>query len=117
MAIFSVIPVQFAVLLFAGAIAGVLYALGTRATDRAEARRTLQAVETYGTRSYQEFDDGSASPLDGSFISRIGGQLFSNAGEVGRRFTPAGYVDKVRHQFVMAGRDSTASVDLSLIHI
>ncbi|MFT7473934.1 MAG: tight adherence protein C [Verrucomicrobiales bacterium] len=111
MDIFTSIPVELAVALVGLAITGILFTFASRGVEQAEARDTLRQVDGYDVSAAANagvIDDGD---LQGSFMERIGSQLFSNAGDLGRRFTPAGYVEKVRHKFVMTGRDSSTEVD------
>jgi tight adherence protein C len=111
MDIFTSIPVELAVALIGLAVAGIVFTFASRGVEQAEARDTLRQIDGYDVSAAANagvIDDGD---LQGSFMERIGSQLFNNAGDLGRRFTPAGYVEKVRHKFVMAGRDSSSEVD------
>ncbi len=108
---FISIPVEIAVLMGAAAVAGIAFYVGTRALDQKEARDTLSQVNGYDMQAAASQGIIDEEALQGSLFSRLGSQVFNGAGDFGRRFTPAGYVDKVRQKFVMAGRDSTAEVD------
>ena len=111
MDIFSSIPVELAVALIGVAVAGVLYTFASKGVEQAEARDTLRQVDGYDVSAAANAGIIDDNELEGSFMDRIGKQMFTNVGDLGRRFTPTGYVEKVRKKFVMAGRDSTAEVD------
>ncbi len=93
------------------AVAGIAFTVLSRSAERREARETLSHVDGYDVSAAAQAGVVDEGELAGSFFDRVGGQMLGNVSEFGRRFTPAGYVDKVRHKFVMAGRDSTAEVD------
>lgn len=105
------ISAELAVLMGALAVAGLAFFVGSRVLDQREAHETLSQVDGYDVNAAASAGIIDESALQGSFIDRFGKKAFSNAGEFGRRFTPVGYIEKVRHKFVMAGRDSTAEVD------
>ena len=88
-----------------------VFYIGSRYLEQQETRNTLSQVDGYDVGAAADAGIIDEQALQGSLLDRIGGQLFSGAGDFGRRFTPAGYVEKVRHRFVLAGRDSTAEVD------
>ena len=111
MDIFSSIPIELAVALAGFAVAGIIFTFASRGVEQAEARDTLRQVDGYDVSAAANAGIIDDSELDGSFMDRVGKQMFSNVGEMGRRFTPMGYVEKVRKKFIMAGRDSTAEVD------
>ncbi len=111
MPILSSIPVELAVLLAAVAVGLMAFYIGTRFLEQREARETLSQVDGYDVGAAADAGIIDQSGLDGSFVSRLGASVFDGAGDLGRRFTPAGYVEKVRHKFALAGRDSTAEVD------
>lgn len=111
MDIFSSIPLEFAVGLVGLAIAGIVFTFASRGVEQAEARDTLRQVDGYDVSAAANAGIIDDNDLDGSFMDRVGKQMFTNLGDVGRRFTPMGYVEKVRKKFIMAGRDSTAEVD------
>ena len=111
MSIFTSLPVEVAVLFAAIAVAGIAFYVVSRAFEQKERRETLSQVDGYDVGAAAKAGIIDDDALQGSFASRFGGQLFDGAGNFGRRFTPAEYIEKVRHKFVMAGRDSTAEVD------
>ncbi len=93
------------------AVALLALYIGTRFLEQKETRDTLSQVDGYDVGAAADAGIIDEQALSGSMFERVGSQLFSGAGDFGRRFTPAGYVDKVRQKFVLAGRDSTAEVD------
>jgi len=111
MDILNTIPVEFAVAMVGLAVAGVVFTFASRGAERAEARETLRQVDGYDVSAAANAGIIDDNELQGSFMDRIGKQMFTGVGDLGRKFTPAGYIEKVRHKFVMAGRDSTAEVD------
>ncbi len=111
MDIFSSIPLELAVGLVGLAVAGIVFTFASRGVEQAEARDTLRQVDGYDVSAAANAGIIDDNELEGSFMDRVGKQLFSNVGEVGRKFTPMGYVEKVRKKFIMAGRDSSAEVD------
>ena len=111
MDIFSSIPLELAVGLIGLAVAGIVFTFASRGVEQAEARDTLRQVDGYDVSAAANAGIIDDNELEGSFMDRVGKQLFNNVGEVGRKFTPMGYVEKVRKKFIMAGRDSSAEVD------
>ena len=111
MDILNTIPVEFAVAMVGLAVAGVVFTFASRGAEQAEARETLRQVDGYDVSAAANAVIIDDNELQGSFMDRIGKQMFTGVGDLGRKFTPAGYIEKVRHKFVMAGRDSTAEVD------
>lgn len=111
MEIFDSISPEMAVGLAGLAVAGVVFTILSRVADRRELRETLSQVDGYDMAAAASAGIVDDDGLEGSFMDRVGRQVLGNMGGLGRRFTPAGYIDKVRHKFVMAGRDSTAEVD------
>lgn len=111
MDILNSIPMEAAIALVGLAVAGVVFTFASRGAEQAEARETLRQVDGYDVSAAANAGIIDESELQGSFMDRVGKQMFHGVGDVGRKFTPAGYVEKVRHKFVMAGRDSTAEVD------
>ena len=100
-----------AIILAGVAVAGLVFTFASRSVEQAEARDTLRQVDGYDVTAAANAGIIDEQDLEGSFFTRIGKLLFDNAGGFAQKFTPAGYIDKVRRKFVMAGRDSTAEVD------
>ena len=111
MEILSSIPLEVAILLAGAAVAGFVFFILIGREDAREARETLSQVEGYDVSAAASAGVLDPDDLQGSFMDRVGSQVFSGAGDFGRRFTPAGYIDKVRQKFILAGQDSTAKVD------
>lgn len=111
MDILNTIPIEVAVAMIGAAVAGVVFTFASRGAEQAEARETLRQVDGYDVSAAANAGIIDEHELQGSFMDRVGKQMFSGVGDLGRRFTPQGYIEKVRHKFVMAGRDSTAEVD------
>ncbi len=111
MDILNSIPVEAAVAMIGLAVAGVVFTFASRGAEQAEARETLRQVDGYDVSAAANAGIIDENELQGSFMERVGKQMFNGVGDLGRRFTPAGYIEKVRHKFVMACRDSTAEVD------
>ena len=111
MEIFGSIGPSAAVIMVGVAVAGVVFALLSRSADRRELRETLSHVDGYDLGGDMQDYAIEESELSGSFFDRIVKSMVGRAGEFGGHFTPAGYVDKVRQQFVASGQDSTALVD------
>lgn len=111
MEILSQIPIQLVVVLAGLAVTGVAYTFLSRGVEQAEARDTLRQVDGYDVTAAANAGIIDDQELQGSFMDRVGKKAFVNVGDFGRKFTPSGYIEKVRHKFIMAGRDSTAEVD------
>ncbi|MGI9606328.1 MAG: type II secretion system F family protein [Acidimicrobiales bacterium] len=105
------IGVGMAVILAGAAVAGIIFTAAMRFLEKKELRETLSHVDGYDLSAASSAGIIDESELQGSFMDRVGRELLGNFGNLGRRFTPAGYIEKVRHKFVMAGRDSTSEVD------
>ena len=93
------------------AVAGIAFTVLSRVNDRRELRETLSQVDGYDVSAAADAGVIDEGELHGSFMDRVGRQLVGDIGGLGRRFTPSGYIDKVRKKFVMAGRDSATEVD------
>lgn len=111
MDIFSDSPPELFVGLAGLSVALLVYFVASRQEEAREARETLSQVDGYDVSAAASAGVIDETALQGSLLDRISSQLFSGAGDVGRRFTPQGYVEKVRKKFIQAGRDSTAAVD------
>ena len=111
MEIFDNVGPEIAVILGAVAVAGVVFTILSRVLERQELRETLSQVDGYDVSAAAEAGVIDEGELQGSFMDRVGRQVIGDIGGLGRRFTPTGYIEKVRHKFVMAGRDSSTEVD------
>lgn len=111
MDIFGSLGLPVAVIGVSVAVAGILFTVFSRYLEKQELRDTLSAVDDYDlTGSYGEVEVEEGE-LVGSFFDRTIKSVMMRAGSFGGQFTPAGYIDKVRQQFVMSGQDSSQLVD------
>jgi tight adherence protein C len=83
----------------------VLYLVLSQVEDRNTVRRSLRQLEGYEVENVR--DQELLAPLaERAFLPVLGGLT-----NVGRRFTPVGYVDGVRQKFIYAGEGSSDAVD------
>jgi tight adherence protein C len=90
---------------FGAALALIIFAVGTQAEERAVVRSSLRQLDGYEVENVR--DQELLNPLR----ERAVGPALEGLVNLGRRFTPAGYVDKVRQKFVFAGEPSSDAVD------
>ena len=93
------IPVIIPVTMMAGAAGAVAWALLGHADEKQVARESLKMLNDYQTESL-----GRPAELAQPIFQRVVRPLADMLSSVGRRVTPAGYVDQVRQKFVNAGR-------------
>src|SRR5258705_3834876 len=87
------------------AIALIIFAVGTQADERATVRSSLRQLEGYEVENVR--DQELLNPLrERALVPALQGLT-----DLGRRFTPVGYVDKVRMKFVYAGEPNADAVD------
>jgi len=86
-------------------IALIIWVVGSQAHEKATVRESLRALEDYEVDSVR--DQELLNPLAERALVPVLGALTS----IGRRLTPVGYVDGVRHKFVLSGRPSPAAID------
>lgn len=91
------------------AIAGAVFAIATGVQEKQVARESLRSIEGYDLDS--GIANARAEHLSESLASRAMLPAAHKLTEIGRLLTPAGYVDKVRHKFVIAGIQTPDSVD------
>ena len=96
-------------LLIMASIAGAIFVIGTGAHDKQVARDSLQSLDGYDMES--AIGNMRADHLSESLGARALMPAATKLTEIGRRFTPLGYVDKARQKFVTAGIQSPDSVD------
>lgn len=96
---------QLAAALFGSGIAIAIWAVASQAHEKSAVRESLRALEDYEVESVR--DQELLNPLAERALLPILGALTS----IGRRLTPVGYVDGVRHKFVLSGRPSAALID------
>lgn len=96
---------QIAVALLGGGVAIAIWAIATQAHDKSVVRDSLRALDDYEVESIRDQD--LLNPLAERALMPVLGALT----RLGRRFTPVGYVDGVRHKFVLSGRPSSSEID------
>ncbi len=93
------------VLLVAGVIGAAIYVLFVRLDERQVVRETLRQLDGYELENQR--DQELLAPLK----ERALGPVLHGLTDLGRRFTPTGYVDKVRQKFVYTGDAGADAVD------
>ena len=96
---------QIAAALLGGGIALVLWALGSRSVEKAAVRESLRSLDDYQVDNVR--DQELLVPL----AERAFKPVLLGLTSVGRRLTPVGYVEGVRHKFVLSGRPSAQMID------
>jgi len=93
------------VLLLAGVIGAAVFTIFTRVEEKQVVRDTLRQLEGYEVDSQR--DQELLAPLrDRAFVPVLSGLT-----GLGRRFTPMGYVEKIRLKFVYLGDSTPDAVD------
>lgn len=95
----------FALVGIAAAIALVTYALLTQADERTTVRDSLRQLDGYEVENVR--DQELLTPISERAIAPVLGGLTN----LGRRFTPTGYVDGIRQKYIYAGEGSADAVD------
>ena len=93
------------VLLVAGVVGTAIYVLFIRLDERQVVRETLRQLDGYELENQR--DQELLAPLK----DRALGPVLNGLTDLGRRFTPTGYVDKVRQKFVYTGDAGADAVD------
>ncbi|GJM37464.1 MAG: type II secretion system protein [Acidimicrobiales bacterium] len=96
---------QIATALFGGGIALAIWVIASQAHEKSVVRDSLRALEDYEVESVR--DQELLNPLAQRALLPVLGALTS----LGRRLTPVGYIDGVRHKFVLSGRPQADVVD------
>lgn len=96
---------QIAAALLGGGIALVIWTIASQAHEKQVIRDSLRALDDYEVDNVR--DQELLNPLAERALMPILGALTG----LGRRFTPVGYVDGVRHKFVLSGRPSSQAID------
>lgn len=96
---------QFAAALLGSGVAVAIWAVLSQSHDKSMVRESLRALDDYEVESVR--DQELLNPLAQRALTPILGALTN----VGRRLTPVGYVDGVRHKFVLSGRPSASQID------
>lgn len=94
-----------ALALLCGAIGLGIWAVLASADEKATVRASLRQLEGYEVDNVR--DQELLAPMKDRTIAPIMGKLTM----IGRRFTPDGYVDKVRDRLVASGNNSPDAVD------
>jgi tight adherence protein C len=102
--VFDLSP-QLAATLFGGGLALAIWVVVSQAHEKSAVRESLRALDDYEVENVR--DQELLNPLAERALLPVLGALTS----VGRRLTPVGYVDGVRHKFVLSGRPSATQVD------
>jgi hypothetical protein len=92
-----------AVALIGGGLALAIWAVASQAHEKATVRDSLRQLEDYEVDNVR--DQELLDPLAQRALLPILGALTN----IGRRLTPVGYIDGVRHKFVLSGRPAAAS--------
>lgn len=96
---------QIAATLLGGGIALAIWVIASQAHEKSVVRESLRALDDYEVESVR--DQQLLNPLAQRALLPVLGALTN----VGRRLTPVGYVDGVRHKFVLSGRPSSTQID------
>jgi tight adherence protein C len=91
--------------LFFVAFAGALYTVLSHADEKSVVRNSLRQLEGYEVENVR--DQVLLVPI----AERALVPVLSKMTELGRRFTPVGYVDTIRKKFIMSGNGSAEVVD------
>ena len=95
-------------LMVAAAVAGIIFHVFTRLEERNVVRDSLRTLDDYDVDAAANMREAEmAAPLH----ERALVPMLSNLTGLGRKFTPVGYVDKVRLKFVYAGDATPDAVD------
>ena len=94
-----------ALALLASAIALVIWTVASGADEKATVRAALRQLDGYEVDNVR--DQALLKPMRERTVQPLMGRLV----EIGNRFTPDGYVDKVRRRFVASGNNSPDAVD------
>ncbi len=97
--------VLLSVLLIAGAVGAVVWAILSQLDERQVVRESLRQLDGYEVEN--ERDQQMLAPLK----DRALGPLVEGVTGLGRRFTPVGYVEKVKQKLVYAGMPEQSAVD------
>ena len=87
-------------------LAIIAFSVLSQADEKRTIRQSLRGLEGYETVENQR-DRELLNPLRERALLPI----LSGMTKLGRRYTPVGYVDGVRHKFVLAGRGTAEEVD------
>lgn len=92
-------------LLLGGALGIIIYTVVSQLDEKRMVRESLRQLEGYEVENVR--DQELLAPIsERAFVPVLAGLT-----NLGRRFTPAGYVDKVRKKFISAGDGSVDAID------
>jgi tight adherence protein C len=92
-------------LLIAGAVGAVFFTIASQLDERQMVRESLRQLEGYEVENKR--DQELLDPLKDRALR----PLMDGLSGLGRRFTPVGYIDKVRQKFVHMGQNDPSAVD------
>lgn len=92
-------------LLIAGAVGAVVFTVATQLDERQMVRESLRQLDGYEVENKR--DQELLDPLKDRALR----PLMEGLSGLGRRFTPVGYIDKVRQKFVHMGQSDPTAVD------
>ncbi len=92
-------------MLIAGAVGAVVFTIFSQLDERQMVRESLRQLEGYEVENKR--DQELLDPLKDRALR----PLMEGLTGLGRRFTPVGYIDKVRQKFVHMGNSDPTSVD------
>ncbi len=96
---------QLAVALMGGGLALAIWVIASQAQEKSVVRESLRSLEDYELESVRDQE------LLNSLAERALLPILAALTGIGRRLTPVGYVDGVRHKFVLSGRPSPDAID------
>ena len=99
------IDLQIAAAMVGGSLALIIWTIASQAHEKSVVRDSLRALDDYEVDNIR--DQELLNPITERALMPVLGALTG----LGRRFTPVGYVDGVRHKFVLSGRPSTQAID------
>ena len=99
------IDLQIAAAMVGGSLALIIWTIASQAHEKSVVRDSLRALDDYEVENIR--DQELLNPLAERALLPVLGALTS----LGRRLTPVGYVDGVRHKFVLSGRPSSQVID------
>src|SRR3954469_20684306 len=91
--------------LLALALGGSIYTVLAHADEKSVVRNSLRQLEGYEVENVR--DQQLLAPI----AERALVPFLSQLTDIGRRFTPVGYVDNIRKKFILAGDGSAEQVD------
>jgi len=92
-------------LLLGAAIVLIVYVIGAQADEKAVVRSSLRQLQGYEVENVR--DQELLVPITDRAVAPV----MSGLSNIGRRFTPTGYIDNVRQKFVYAGEPRVDAVD------